>query len=168
MKQIFSVLALLVAVCGGAHAGPPSAGSAATERVLMIDPSSLPVAAGKVTLTIGALRRVNGVYTGDYKIKVVPYFYKNENGRLAIVVSDETLAAVSQGKIAAIKGTATTSGKGGHSRQIEATASPADLDHGLIRLSFAAGDRKMVFEPAYHFAGKGTAPGLAQTTEIKH
>ena len=86
----------------------------------------MPVSAGKVTLIIGPLKRANGVYTGDYKIKVFPYFFKNENGRLAIVVSDASLAAVNQGKVVAITGTATTSGKGGKSRTIEATATPTD------------------------------------------
>ena len=32
----------------------------------------MPVAAGKATLTIGPLQRTNGVYTGDYKLKVFP------------------------------------------------------------------------------------------------
>ena len=85
-----------------------------------------------------------------------PYFFKNEKGRLAIVVSDESLAEVNQGKVAAITGTATTSGKGGKSRPIEATATPADINHGTLKLWFTAGDRKMIFEPAYHFAGEGT------------
>jgi len=123
----------------------------------MIDPSSMPVAAGKATLIIGALQRTNGVYMGDYKIKVVPYFLKNEKGRLAIVVSDESLAAVNQGKVAAITGTATTSGKGGRTRPITATATPVDPDHGTLKLWFTAGTRQMIFEPAYHFAANGTA-----------
>ena len=40
----------------------------------MIDPSSMPVDAGKATLTIGALQRADGVYTGNYKITVFPWF----------------------------------------------------------------------------------------------
>jgi hypothetical protein len=78
--------------------------SAPTDRILMIDPSSMPIAAGKATLTIGALQRVDGVYSGDYKIKVFPWFLKNEKGRLAIVVSDESLAEINQGKAAAMSG----------------------------------------------------------------
>ena len=134
----------------------------------MIDSSSMPVAAGRATLIIGALQRADGVYSGDYKIKVFPYFLKNEKGRLAIIVSDESLAGLNQGKVAAIIGTATTSGKGGRSRHIDATATPADINCGTLKLWFTtAGNRKMIFEPAYHFVGKGTAVVLAQTTEIK-
>ena len=64
----------------------------------MIDSSSMPVDAGKATLTIGALQRADGVYSGDYKLKVFPWFLNNEKGGLAIVVSDESLAEASQGK----------------------------------------------------------------------
>jgi len=170
MKQIIILLALVTAGCGAPIAAPPStnpaaASPAATSRILLIGPSSMPVSAGKVTLIIGPLKRVNGVYTGDYKIKVFPYFYKNEEGRLAIVVSDKSLAAVTHGKAAAITGTALTSGKGGKSRPIAATATPVDNNGGKLKLWFMAGDRKMIFEPAYHFAGKETAAAPALTTE---
>ena len=93
-----------------------------------------------------------------------PYFWKNEKGRLAIVVSDETLAKINQGKAATIIGTATTSGKGGMSRHIDATATPANIDRGTLKLWFASGDRIMIFEPAYHLSEKGTVAVLAQTT----
>ncbi len=124
----------------------------------------MPVAAGKATLTIGALKRSDGVYSGDYKIRVSPYFWKNERGRLAIVVSDESIAKINQGKAATIIGTATTSGKGGMIRHIDATATPANINRGTLKVWFASGDRKMIFEPAYHFSEKGTAAVLAQTT----
>ena len=149
-------------------AAPASTNSASTNLTLMIDPSSMSVeAGGKATLTIGALRRVGGVYTGDYKVTVFPYFLKNEKGTLAIVVPDEALAKINQGKVVSITGTATTSGKGEPSRPIEAIATPADINHGNLKLWFMAGDRKMIFEPAYHFAGKNTTAVLAQAVVIQ-
>lgn len=132
-----------------------------TNRILIIDPSFMPIAAGKATLTIGVLQRVNGIYTGDYKVRVTPFFLKNEHGRLAIVVSDESLARVNRGEVATIVGTSTTSGKDRISRHIDAIATPTDIDHGKLKLWFMAGDRKMTFEPAYHFADKRMAGGPA-------
>jgi hypothetical protein len=164
MKLQFALLALVAAGWCDTHAAPGSTNSASTSRILMIDPSSSPVAAGKATLTIGALQRADGVYSGDYKIRVSPYFWKNEKGRLAIVVSDESIAKINQGKVATIIGTATTSGKGGMIRHIDATATPANINRGTLKVWFASGDRKMIFEPAYHFSVKGTAAVLAQTT----
>ena len=168
MKRITVLLALLAAGPGDSHATPISTNSAPGDRILMIDSSSMPVAAGRATLIIGALQRTNGVYSGDYKIRVFPYFLKNEKGRLAIVVSDKSLAGINQGKVEAIIGTATTNGKGGRSRHIDATATPADKNRGTLKLWFTtAGNRKMVFEPAYHFAKHGTAVVLAQATKIE-
>jgi hypothetical protein len=166
MKAIPVLLALLAIGWGGPRAAAGSTNSSAANRILMIDPSSMPVAAGQATLTIGPLLRTGGVYAGDYKISVFPYFFNNEEGRLAIVVSDESLAGIAQGKAAAIIGTATTGGKGGRSRHIDATATPADINHGTLKLWFMAGDRKMIFEPAYHFAEKGTTAAAVQPAEI--
>jgi hypothetical protein len=137
-------------------------------RMLMIDPSSMPVGGDKATLIIGALQRVDGVYTGDYKIKVFPYFLKNETGRLTIIVSDDSLAVMNQGKAVAIIGTATTNGKGGKSRHIDAKATPTDINGGMLKLWFMAGNRKTTFAPAYHFAQNTAAADLAQTTETRH
>jgi hypothetical protein len=168
MKGICILLVLFAAGWGCAHAAPVVTNSAPAGRILMIDPSSMPVGAGKATLTIGALRRADGIYAGDYKLKVFPWFFKNEKGTLSIAVSDESLAEAGQGKVVTITGTATTSGKSGRTRHIEATATPADINHGTLKLSFTtAGNRKMLFEPAYHFAGDGTALVPARATAIK-
>jgi hypothetical protein len=167
MKRITVLLALLATGWGDAHAAPAPANSAPANRILMIDSSSMPVAAGKATLIIGALLRTNGVYAGDYMLKVFPYFLKNEKGRLAIVVSDESLAEASRGKTVTITGTATTSGPGGRTRHIDATATPADINHGTLKLWFTAGNRKMIFSPAYHFAVNGAALVVAQANKIK-
>jgi hypothetical protein len=167
MKQITVLLALLAVGWSAACAAPASTNSGTENRILMIDPSSMPVDAGKATLTIGALRRTNGIYTGDYKIRVFPWFLKNEKGTLAIVVSDASLAEASQGKAVTISGTATTSGKGGRIRHVDATATPVDINHGTLKLWFTAGKWKMIFTPAYHFAGSGTTLVVAQAAEIK-
>ena len=164
MKRITILLALLMAGWSKLHAAPAETNSAPAGRQLLVDASSMPIGTGKATLTIGVLQRTNGIYAGDYKIKVFPYFFKNEKGRLAIAVSDQSLAEISRGKAAAITGTATTSGKSGRSRHIEATATPADLDHGKLKLWFTAGTRKMIFETAYHFTGKAAATAGAPAT----
>jgi hypothetical protein len=167
MKRIAVLLLLLATGCGYIQAMPPSTYSSGTDRILLIDPSSMPVVGGKATLTIGPLRRVDGVYSGDYKLSVAPYFFKSEKGRLAIVVSDESLARASEGKIVTITGTATTNGKSGRTRHIDATATPANINCGTLKLWFTAGTRKMIFEPAYHFAGTNKPAVLAKTIETK-
>src|SRR5436190_23666578 len=92
LKRMTVVSALLALLSTSAMAAATSTNSAATNRVLIIDPSSIPVAAGKATLSIGELQRAAGVYTGDYRVTVSPYFFKSEKGKLNIVVSDESMA----------------------------------------------------------------------------
>jgi hypothetical protein len=121
-------------------------------RTLVIEPSSMSIAGGKATLTIGSLQRIPGGYSGDYRINVFPYAYNNEKGKLAMVVSDDALAKLSQGKTAAITGTSTTIGKKGRTRRIDATATPVNTDCGTLKLWFLADERTMVFKPLYHFA----------------
>jgi hypothetical protein len=165
MKRIILLLAML---CGGYSA--TFAVSAPTNYtgenlVLLIDPSSMLVAAGKATLLIGELQRTDGICTGNYRIKVSPYFFKNERGRLAIVISDASLAGIHQGKITILSGTATTSGNHGKCRPIEATVMPVDKVHGTLKVCFTAGNRKMIFAPTYHVVEKGMAAIPVQTAE---
>jgi len=153
------LLALLPAAWGQARL---STNSAAINRILMVDASSMPVAGGKATLIVGLLRRADGVYTGDYKLKVFPYFLKNDRGRLAILASDDSMTEINVGKITEISATA-TSGKDARSRPIAATVRPADVNHGTLKLCFTVGGRKMIFEPAYHFAENATPVVLTHT-----
>ena len=139
MKRIIVLLALLAVGWSAACAAPAATNSNTGNRILMIDPSSMPVDAGKATLTIDALRRTNGIYSGDYKIRVFPWFLKNEKGTLAIVVSDASLAEASQGKAVTISGTATTSGKGGRIRRYQPRNAQAVVHDGQPENDFHAG-----------------------------
>jgi hypothetical protein len=42
-----------------------------------------------------------------------------------------------------------------------------DINHGTLKLWFTAGKWKMIFTPAYHFAGNGTALVVAHAAETK-
>jgi hypothetical protein len=139
---------------------PTATNSAIADRVLILENSTMPLPAAKATLIVGPLTRTNGVYVGDFKLKVFPYFFKGDRGRLAINVPDKVLAAINQGNIVAVTGTSTST-KNGIVRHIEITATPKDRDHGTISLWFMVGDRKMVFAPDYHFADKSMATALA-------
>jgi hypothetical protein len=153
MKFQLTLLAFLAAAfCG--HASPEATDApAVTNRVFMIEPSSMPVGGGTATLKIGALQRVNGIYVGDYTVTVFPYFFKNDHGKLAIMVSDESLTEINLGKTVAVVGTA-TSYKDGICRHIDAIARPFNIHGGTIKLWFMVEDRKMIFEPLYHLAQK--------------
>ncbi len=165
-ESIALLLALLAVGWSPALGASVSATSAPANRVLLVDPSSMRVFAGKATLTIGPLQRTNGVYTGEYKYTVFPWVLNNEKGTLAIFVSDKSLAEVNQGKVVTVTGTATANGHRPPGRPIVAIARPMDKDHGTFKLTFKAGRWKMIFTPAYHFADTTALPA-AQPTGIK-
>jgi hypothetical protein len=123
----------------------------AGRRVLAIERSVMKVAGGKATLSIGELRRTNDVFGGEFQMKVVPYFFKNEKGSLAISITDGMIARAAKGDVVEITGTATTAGKNGATRPINAVATPVDGEHGALRLWFMVEERKMIFETSYRF-----------------
>src|SRR5205085_11947510 len=100
---------------------------------------------------IRPLRRSNDILGGRCEMKVVPYFFKNGKGALAIVSTPDCFAKASKGLTVDISGTATTAGKNGVVRPISALATPVDDDHGALKLWFQVDERKMVFETSYRF-----------------
>jgi len=161
-KTIWCLL-LLASSWGVAQASPPSTNSASP--VLILENSTLPLTTARATLIVGPLTRTNGVYAGDFKVKVFPYFFRSDRGRLAINVPDTALAAVCQGETVVVNGTSTST-KTGIVRHIEITATPKDRNHGTISLWFMAGDHKMTFTPAYHFTNDAVASALEPTPPL--
>src|SRR5712691_1190589 len=80
-----------------AQSPSPTNQSRADTRKFLIAPSSSSLSGGTARLIVGALSREPGTYTGDYRIKVFPYFFKSETGRLSMQVSDPALRKLTQG-----------------------------------------------------------------------
>jgi hypothetical protein len=161
-KTILLLLLLLSAACA-VEALPADTNS--TSRVLLLDNSTMPLPTAKATLIVGPLTLNNGLYVGDFKVKVFPYFFKSDRGRLAINASPAALEAFNEGKAVTVTGTATST-KNGVVRQIEITATPKDSNRGTVSLWFMAGKQKMIFTPAYHFAGKTVADANSTRANI--
>jgi len=156
------VLSLLLLASGWCAAQSVPTATRSASRVLILENSTMPLATARATLIIGPLTRTNDIYAGDFKVKVFPYFFKSDRGRLAINIPDEALAAADQGKTVSFSGTSTST-KNGIVRRIEITATPMDREHGTVTLWFMAGDQKMIFTPAYHFGGDAVATAKALT-----
>ena len=126
--------------------------AASAHQVLAIDRSSMKLPGGKATLIIGPLCRTNDVFGGVFQMKVAPYFFKNDQGTLAITITDEMIAKGSKGMTVDVTGTATSkAGKNDVVRDINAVATPVDSEHGVLKLWFTVDERKMVFETKYRF-----------------
>ena len=163
MAKTILCLLLLASSWGAAQAALTASNS--VSRVLILENSTMPLPTARATLIISPLTRTNGIYAGDFKVKVFPYFFKSDWGRLAIKVPDKALAEMNQGKVVAVTGTSTST-KNGTVRHIEITATPKDRDHGTVSLWFMVGNQKMIFSPAYQFTNNVVTTALAPRSPL--
>jgi hypothetical protein len=120
----------------------------------VVEPSSASLAGGKARLTISALRRAAAKYIGDYQLKVVPYFFKNETGTLSIVVNDQTMGRLTAGLPVSFAGSAATDGaKKRRGVTVKAIPSAAGSLKGAIIMSIATENGDLLFRSAYVLSG---------------
>lgn len=115
---------------------------------LIVAPSSSRLAGGTAKLVVGTLSREDSSYTGEYRIKVFPYFFKNETGKLLIKVSETSLRRMIEGDPTSFSGRAITDGTG-ETRGITAKVRPAASDHGALTFTVATENGPLVFNTSY-------------------
>ncbi|MEP6600906.1 MAG: hypothetical protein ABJB49_03755 [Nitrospirota bacterium] len=127
---------------------PPGDSAAYRSATLYIAPSSSKLAGGTAKLVVGSLSRSGLAFVGDYRIKVLPYFFKNESGRLFIEVPDAALRQMIGGAVTGFKGRATTN-RSGLTRKITAKAKPSAKDRGALTFTVATVNGPLVFNTSY-------------------
>jgi hypothetical protein len=130
---------------------PPQAVPAMATRRLFVDPSSSRVKLGKANLTLTPLTPKGDMYVGDYRLRVVPYFFKNEEGSLVLTAPQESYQRLAQGSAVEFNGVA-TSKKDGKRKIVTGKIIPLTSDRGRVTFSVATENGKMVFNTLYHFA----------------
>ena len=136
----------------GAVAGDNAPKEEVRYRVLQVDRCFTKVAGGKATLTVSSLRRTNDVFAGEFKMKVMPYVFKSDKGKLVVVVPDEAMAKVSAGQAVGFVGSATSmDGRKPVIRKFNALATPTNAEQGDLKVSLTVDDRQLVFETKYRF-----------------
>ena len=134
-------------------AGDIPRSSSSTNDSLVIDRSFTRVSTAKATLIIQPLVRKGEIFAGDYEMKVTPYFFKSESGKLEIHVSEESLTKAEKGIPVEITGTALTNGET-VKRKINARATPTDKTSGELKVWFMADERQMVFNTSYRLQAR--------------
>ncbi len=152
MKLKSVLMGLIVLGTGSWAAGQTTAVSTQARALpkLFIHPTSAEVLGGKASLKIGTLRRKAATYTGEYDLKVSPWSFKNETGKLTMMVSDEAIQKLAMGMAVDFKGTVITHGES-LVRQVIARATPAGKEHGSVTFSFANEAKNVVFNSKYQF-----------------
>ena len=105
---------------------------------------------GKVKLIVSPLVQKRTIYTGDYQLKVTPYFFKSQKGGLVLVSSGDLVAKLSQGKAVEFTGKATNIADG-TSKFVRGKATPSTPDQGAVTFSILTDNGEMVFNTFYHF-----------------
>lgn len=118
---------------------------------ITVETSSTSIYIGKVTLIVSPLTRKDGVFSGDYKAKVFPYWFMGEHGTFHMKVSDEDLTRVVKGETVEFTGDAESSNK--ETRKITGRASPIDAKHGKFKVRIFVTEKiQLVFNSTYQFA----------------
>ena len=126
---------------------PPGLGT----RRLFIDPSSASVKLGKASLILTPLAPEANAYVGDYRLNVVPYFFKSEKGRLLLAAPQASYRRLVAGMAVEFTGVATNQ-KNGKTKKVTGKITPSNKDQGRVTFSVATENGKMVFNTLYHFA----------------
>lgn len=129
----------------------PSAAATFDKRRLFIDPSSTSVKLGKASLIVSPLEHRGNTYVGDYQLKVVPYFFKSEKGRLLLAAPQDSARRFAAGMAVEFRGVATEQKKG-KTKVVTGRITPSTKDRGRVTFSVATENGQMVFNTFYHFA----------------
>ena len=148
MKTSLSTLFLAAAAVALFPASGLAEKSAGVPEKLFVDPSSTSTSLARINLSVGTLVRQGNAYRGGYQIKVSPFSFKNEGGRLSANVSDEAVKQLGRGNPVNFTGQAVSDD--GKSRPIEGRATPSSSDQGRIEIRFTSKDAKLVFATTYH------------------
>lgn len=127
-------------------------GVAAPSDKVEVETSSTSIYIGKVTLHVAPLARKDGVYSGEYKARVFPYFFMNEHGTFKIAISDEALARVAKGESVDFTGEAENGSR--EPRKVTGRATPEKDDSGKIKVRIFVTEKiQLIFNTTYKFAG---------------
>ena len=131
------------------HAEVPSATvDKAGYRRLFIAPSSAKLFLGSASLIVDPLAYHAGSYSGDYEIKVVPYFFKSENGTLVLQTPEDSIRKLEQGLAVDFIGKATNNKKG-KPKNVTGRATPAADDRGAVTFTVTTDNGPVIFKTSY-------------------
>src|ERR1043166_7522676 len=109
---LLALIALAALVQAGEEPSQTLGAGNCTPRTLTIGPSSASLSLGRAKLSIGQLRVRAGNCLGSYKLDVIPFSFKSENGSISIAASDVAFSTLAKGVPVSLTGKAVTNGTG--------------------------------------------------------
>jgi hypothetical protein len=115
-----------------------------------VAPTKTSIYIGTVSMTMPPFTRVGDRYETTYVAKVFPYFFYNENGRLQIEMTDESLRQLERGEVVEFKGRAVN--QHNEERRVEGKATPSGPLAGKIKVRVFVSKRvELIFNTTYRF-----------------
>ena len=131
--------------------GLPAGNPKSANLRMFVDPSSTSLALGKASLTVSPLTYQKQTYAGDYQLKVVPFFYNIQSGKLTLAAPDDSVRRHAEGLAVEFTGEAVNQ-KDGKTKAIKGKITPITKDRGTVVFSIATDNGELVFNTSYHFA----------------
>ncbi|MEO7933041.1 MAG: hypothetical protein ABIT76_07775 [Chthoniobacterales bacterium] len=137
MKTALFVLGLAVSSFAHAEEAPK----------MIVEPSATKVSLAKANLIVSTLEHEKEAYLGSYQLKVTPFTFKSETGKLFLQASDETVMQMTKGEPVKFTGKATNDK--GDVKVVTGQTTPADTSHGAVSFSVQTENGPMVFNTSY-------------------
>ncbi len=145
--RLSASLILLLFLGSGADFGPALVAGMGDSN-LSVATSSSSLAGGTAKLIVGTLHRQGDKYVGDYRLKVFPYFFKSEKGRLFIKVTEPALRRIRSGRATAFTGQASAEGIA-LAHKIVGKATPSGREGGDLTFTVSTENGSLVFHTSY-------------------
>ena len=134
--------------------GPLRAAGTGLDRyaVVTIAPVTTSLYIASVSLSVPEFVRHGQTYESTYTAKIFPYFFWNEQGRIRIDVTDETLRQFARGKSFSFSGHAIRDD--GAMRRVTGLITPESSSSGKVTVHiFVTRHYALSFETTYRIAG---------------
>jgi hypothetical protein len=145
------LLSIAAVQAGPQTAALPTANSKPTNLRMFVDPSSTSLALGRASLTVSPLTYQKQTYAGDYQLKVVPFLYKSQAGKLSLAAPDDSVHRLAEGLAVEFSGKAVNQ-KDDKTKVVKGKITPISKDRGTVAFSIATENGELVFNTSYHFA----------------
>ncbi len=118
---------------------------------ITVAPMKTSIYIGSVTLIPGVFRREGSTLAATYTVKVFPWFFWGETGRITITLSDAELASLNKGEVVEFTGDGVNQKH--KPRKVTGRAQPADATSGKFKIRIAADGYELIFNSTYRLGG---------------
>jgi len=119
-----------------------------TFPTILVAPCKSKLSFAEASLIVSVLNHESGAFRGDYIIKINPFTFKNDEGRLDLKISDADAHKMTRGLAVEFSGKA-ISNKGNKQQGVKGRTDPKTASSGNVSFVVTTADRQIVFNTTY-------------------